>query len=81
MRHSIWESYKLVAPYLYALHLEKSFRPAKIERANDVLDWASTFVKSPRRIGQILGRAAFAMDVIKIPTKPADAGRQNDRTH
>jgi hypothetical protein len=61
----IWEDYKLVAPYLYALHLERSFRPTKIEGVDDILDWASTFVKSPRRIDRFLGHASFAMDVIK----------------
>ena len=60
----IWEDYKLVAPYLYALHLEKSFRASKIERVDDVVDWTESFVKSSRRVERFLGRAAFAMDVI-----------------
>jgi hypothetical protein len=61
----IWEDYKLVAPYLYALSLERSFRPTKIKQVDDILNWASTFVKNPRRIERFLGHASFAMDVIK----------------
>ncbi|RXH02197.1 hypothetical protein [Bradyrhizobium vignae] len=61
----IWEDYKLVAPYLYALHLEKSFRPSKIERVDSIIDWASSFVKSSRRIERFLGHASFVMDVLK----------------
>jgi hypothetical protein len=62
----IWEDYKLVAPYLYALHLERSFCPTEIEGVDDILDWASTFVRSPRRIERFLGHASFAMDVLKL---------------
>jgi hypothetical protein len=61
----IWEDYKLVAPYLYALHLEKSFRPSKIAQVDDILDWALSFVKGSRRIERFLGHASFAMDVLK----------------
>jgi hypothetical protein len=60
----IWEDYKLVAPYLFALHLEKSFHPSMIERVDDVVTWAASFVKRSRRVERFLGRAAFAMDVM-----------------
>lgn len=61
----IWEDYKLAAPNLYALHLERSFQPSKIARVDEVVVWAASFVKSSRRLERFLGRAAFAMDVIK----------------
>jgi hypothetical protein len=61
----IWENYKLVAPYLYALSLEPSFRPSKANHIDNILDWALCFVANPRRIARFLGHAAFAMDVLK----------------
>jgi hypothetical protein len=73
----IWETYKLVAPYLYALNLEKSFRPSKIKGSDDVLDWVASFVRSSRRVARFLGHAAFAMDVLK---KLARDQRESDFT-
>jgi hypothetical protein len=61
----VWETYKLVAPYLYALNIERSFRPAKIKASDDALDWISSFVGSARRVERFLGHAAFAVDVLK----------------
>jgi hypothetical protein len=61
----IWEDYKLVAPYLYALHLERSFRPSKVEHVEEVIDWALSFVKTPWRLERFLGHASYAMDVLK----------------
>jgi hypothetical protein len=61
----VWETYKLAAPYLYALHLEKTFRPNEVTGVDDALDWIVSFVKSRRRVDRFLGRAAFAMDVLK----------------
>jgi hypothetical protein len=61
----IWEDYKLAAPYLFALHLEKSFRPSEIKRVDDVVTWAAAFVTRSRRVERFLGRAAFAMDSLK----------------
>jgi len=61
----VWEVYKLVAPYLYALHLQKSFRPSELERIDNALDWVAAFVKKPQRVQRFLGHAAFAMDVLK----------------
>jgi len=60
----IWEDYKLVAPYLYALHLEKTFQPSKIERVDDALSWLVSFAKSRRRLDRFLGHAAFVMDAL-----------------
>src|ERR1035437_7224229 len=61
----IWENFKLVAPYLYALSLERLFRPLKVNDIDDVLDWASSFVQSPHRIARFLGHAGYAMDTLK----------------
>jgi hypothetical protein len=61
----IWEDYKLVAPYLYALHLERSFQPSRVEHVEDVIDWTFSFVKAPRRLERFLGHASYAMDVLK----------------
>jgi hypothetical protein len=64
-----WETYKLTAPYLYAMHLERSARLSKIEGVDSILDWAMSFAKNTRRVERFLGRAAFAMDVLKMHTR------------
>jgi hypothetical protein len=61
----LWEDFKLVAPYLYALSLERSFQPLTVCDIDDVLDWAFWFVQSSRRIARFLGHAGYAMDVLK----------------
>jgi hypothetical protein len=61
----IWECHRLAAPYVYALKLERSFRPLEAKSPRDALDWAIAFVKSPARLARFLGHAAFAMDVLK----------------
>lgn len=59
----VWESYKLVAPYLYALNLENmSIGLGKVERLDDLVDWIEMFASSPRRVARFLGHAAFVMD-------------------
>jgi hypothetical protein len=71
----IWEDFKLAAPYIYALHLERSFRPHKAERPADVLKWTLAFIKNPARVDRFLGHAAFAMDTLK---RHASDQRQSD---
>jgi hypothetical protein len=61
----IWENFKFVAPYLYALSRERSFRPSKVNDIDDVLNWAFGFVQSAQRIARFLGHASYAMDVLK----------------
>jgi hypothetical protein len=61
----IWEDFKLAAPYIYAFHQERSFRPIEAKCPRDALNWALAFVGSPARVARLLGRAAFAMDVMK----------------
>jgi hypothetical protein len=61
----IWEDFKLAAPYVYAFRQERSFRSIEAKCPRDALDWALAFVESPGRVARVLGRAAFAMDVLK----------------
>jgi hypothetical protein len=61
----LWENFKLVAPYLYALSLERSFQPHRINNFDDVLSWALCFVQNRQRVERFIGRAAYVMDVLK----------------
>jgi hypothetical protein len=61
----LWEAYKLVAPYLWALSLERSFKPSETSDIDDAIDWSESFVKCARRVARFLGHASFAMDVLK----------------
>jgi hypothetical protein len=59
----VWEKYKLVAPYLYALSLEKTSNDiAKVQRQTDLINWIARFVSNPRRVVRFLGHASFVMD-------------------
>jgi hypothetical protein len=71
----IWEDFKLVAPYLYALSLERSFRLSKARNIHDVLDWAFRFAGKPRRIARFLGHAGYVVDILK---EIARDNRQSD---
>jgi hypothetical protein len=61
----IWEDFKQVAPYLFALFEERSFRPYNARNLDAVLDWLSAFTSRQNRVTRFLGRAASAMDVVK----------------
>jgi hypothetical protein len=61
----IWETYRFVAPYVWALNLERSFQPHETDDIDDVMEWSEAFVKNPRRIARFLGHASFAMDLLK----------------
>lgn len=61
----IWQEHRLVAPYIFALHEESSFEPEKAQDVKCALAWLMWFADQPQRLQVLLGRAAYALDVMK----------------
>jgi hypothetical protein len=71
----IWEGYKNAAPYIFAVYRFFSFRLKRAKSIDEIVDWLEKFASRPERLTQVLGRAAYALDVL---TGKARNVRQSD---
>ena len=60
----IWEQYKNAAPYIFAFYRFLSFRLNKANSPDEIVDWLEKLASDQERLIQLLGRAAYASDVL-----------------
>jgi hypothetical protein len=60
----IWERYKNAAPYIFASYpfLQRGFQ--KGITPDEVMDWVEKFTSDQRRLDRLVGRAAYAADIL-----------------
>jgi hypothetical protein len=60
----IWETYKNAAPYIFAVYpfLRRGFQNANTPE--EVMNWLQKFASDQRRSNRLIGRAAYAADIL-----------------
>jgi hypothetical protein len=60
----IWERYRKAAPYIFAVYRYFSFRLDRAESIDEIIDWLEKFASDQERLTRVLGRAAYASDIL-----------------
>jgi hypothetical protein len=60
----IWETYKNAAPYIFASYRFFSFQLRGKIAPDKVIDWLEKFTSDQERLTRLLGRAAYAADIL-----------------
>jgi hypothetical protein len=60
----IWEEHRKAAPYIYASYRFISRGLQKTITPDEVMDWLEKFTSKQRRLTRLVGRAAYAADIL-----------------
>jgi hypothetical protein len=76
----IWEGYRLAAPYIFAFYRFFSSRLAQAKSATKVVDFLEKLASDQERLSRLLGRAAYAADILGKKVKGLDLENFKDVT-